>query len=218
MRELKDLNGLVTALWQMGYYYVSVGDFRQAEEYFSEALPLSRQNGDEYGKSVTLSGLAETAVRQEQFDRAAEFEEESLRLRREIGDKWGIAVSLGNYAWIALNQENPENAGKLLMESLALRHEMGDRGGMAWCLEKLAKTNIMIGQKQFRKQSIAFSRVATRLLGAAKALRTPVGSAIDQVDQQAYRARPGKIAESIGGGGFLKGLDGRRRHATGGCH
>ena len=68
MQELNDLNGQVTALWQLGYYYVSVGDLRQAEEYFTEALPLSRQTGDVYSTSVTLSGLAETAVRQGDFD------------------------------------------------------------------------------------------------------------------------------------------------------
>ena len=204
MQELNELNGQVTALWQLGYYYVSVGDLRQAKAYFKEALPLSRQTGDVYSTSVTLSGLAETAVRQGDFGRAAEFEEESLRLRREIGDKWGVAVSLGNYAWFALNQNDLGKAGELLLESLAIRHEIGDVGGMAWCLEKLAKTNIMNARKQSRKQSIVYFRAATRLLGAAQALRTPVGSTIDQVDRPGYERDLESLRKILGQEPFAK--------------
>ena len=136
--------------------------------------------------------------------RAAEFEEESLRLRREIGDKWGVAVSLGNYAWFALNQNDLGKAGELLLESLAIRHEIGDLGGMAWCLEKLAKTYIMNGRKQSQKQSIAYFRAATRLLGAAQALRTPVGSTIDQVDQPGYQRDLESLRKALGEEPFAK--------------
>lgn len=186
MRELNDLNGLVGALWQLGYYSVSMKDYRQAEQYFTEALPLSRQKGDEYDTAVILSGLGESALRQGNFGRAAAFEEESLMLRKEIGEKWGIAVSLGNFAWIALHQDDFGKAGTLLLESLAIRREIEDLGGMAWCLEKLAKINILYGRKKSRLQSMGNLRRATLLFGAAAALRAPVGSVIDQVDQPEY--------------------------------
>src|SRR5271157_791987 len=186
MRELNDLKGLVKALWQLGYYSISMKDYRQAEQYFTEALPLSRQKGDESDTTVILSGLGESALRQGNFGRAAAFEEESLMLRREIGEKWGIAVSLANFAWIALHQDDFGKAGTLLLESLAIRREIEDLGGMAWCLEKLAKINILYGQKKSRLQSMGNLRRATRLFGAAAALRAPVGSVIDQVDQPEY--------------------------------
>lgn len=53
---------------------------------------------------------------------------------------------------------------------------------MAWCLEKLAKINILYAQKK----SIENFRRAVRLFGAAASLRTPVGSVIDQSDQPEY--------------------------------
>ncbi len=186
MRELNDLNGLVIALWQLGYYSVSTGNYQQAEQYFTEGLQLARQENAQTNTAVILSGLAECAVRQRDYKRAARFEEESLKQRREIGEKWGIAVSLGNFAWIALHQEELGKAQTLLMESFTLRREVQDQGGMAWCLEKLAKINILYGQKKPQKQSIDNFYRATHLFSAAAALRAPVGSVIDQADQPQY--------------------------------
>jgi predicted ATPase/DNA-binding CsgD family transcriptional regulator len=198
MRELNDPSGIVHALWQLGYYFVSRGDYPQAERYFTEALPLSRQIADEYHKTVILSGLGESAVRQGDFGRAAEFEEEGLMLRRKIGDKWGIAVSLANFAWIELHQDNLGKAESLLLESFTIRREIEDRGGMAWCLEKLAKINILYGQKKPRTQSIENFRHAAQLLGAAAALRAPVGSVIDQADQPEYERDLETLRSALG--------------------
>ena len=75
---------------------------------------------------------------------------------------------------------------------------------MAWCLEKLAKTNILNGRKQSQKQSIAYFRAATRLLGAAQALRTPVGSTIDQVDQPGYERDLESLRKALGQVPFAK--------------
>jgi predicted ATPase/DNA-binding CsgD family transcriptional regulator len=204
MQELKDLDGIVIGLWQLGYYAVSTGDYRQAEAYFSEALPLSKQKVRDYDTAVILSGLAETALRQGDFGRAAAFEEEGLNLRREINEKWGIAVSLGNFGWIALHQDDLAKAGTLLLESLALRREIEDRGGMAWCLEKLAKINILYGKKKSRNQSSEDFRRAARLFGAAAGLRAPVGSAIDQADQSEYDRDLDALRKALGGEAFSR--------------
>ncbi len=203
MRELNDMGGVVQALWQLGYYFVSTGDYRQAEQYFTEALPVSRQAGFEYHTTVILSGLAELAVRQHDFGRAANFEEESLMLRRENGEKWGVAVSLGNFAWIAICQHDLSKATTLLLESLAIRREIEDIGGSAWCLEKLAKIRILHGQKKSRSQSIDDFCHATRLFGAASALRTPVGSVVDQADLPEYEHDIEVLRKTLGRKSFM---------------
>jgi len=202
MRELGDLNGLVQALWQLGYYSTSLGENKQAEQYFTEALPLSRQLGDKFAIAVILSGLGEVAVRQGDFGRAAAFEEEGLLLRREMGENWGIAVSLANFAWIAINQDDLEKARSLLLESLIIRHEIEDKGGIAWCLEKLAKINILYGQKKSRAQSLESFRCAAMLFGAAAAIRAPLGSVIDHVDQPEYKRDLKTLRTVLGREGF----------------
>jgi predicted ATPase/DNA-binding CsgD family transcriptional regulator len=198
MQELDDKGGIVVALWQLGYYAVSTGDYVQAEKYLTEALHIAQQNNDKGNSTIVLSALAETALRQNHLDQAAKFEEESLKLRREIGEKWGIAVSLANFGWIALRRKDFVKAEEYLLESLSLRHEIEDRGGMAWCLEKLAKINVLYGQKKTHGDSSIFFRRAVRLFGAAFALRAPFGSAIDQADQEDYDQSLDILKKSLG--------------------
>jgi predicted ATPase/DNA-binding CsgD family transcriptional regulator len=202
MRELNDRDGLVRALWQIAYCFVSAGDYQQSERYYSEALQLSRQGSDDLSIATILSGLAEAALRGRDLARAATLEEESLALRRNAGEKWGIAVSLANFAWISLKQNDFEKAASLFVESLAIRREIGDRGGVAWCLEKLAKLNILIGQKKSQQDRVEAYRMAVRLFGAAAALRAPVGSVIDQADMAEYERDLDMLKMTLGTGEF----------------
>jgi predicted ATPase/DNA-binding SARP family transcriptional activator/Tfp pilus assembly protein PilF len=186
MRELNDQRGIARALWQLGQCAVRPGDFEQAVQYYEMALPLLRQLGDKSHTAIALSGLAEVALRRGDYERAYTLEEESLALRREISETWGIAISLANFAWIALRQNDLKQAVDLLAESLTLRHEIGDRGGIAWCLEKFAEIALTTGQRATAlRRGEDFRRVA-RLFGAAEALRAPVNSTIDLVDQPEY--------------------------------
>jgi predicted ATPase/DNA-binding CsgD family transcriptional regulator len=183
MRELKDVRGISRALWQLGQCAVRPGDYEQAVEYYEMALPLLRQIGDRSHTAIALSGLAEVAVRQGDFKRASELEEESLALRHEISETWGIAISLANFAWIALRQDDLQRAVVLLAESITLRRENGDKGGIAWCLEKLAEIALTTGQRESVPRRDEDFRRAARLFGAAEAVREPVNSTIDLVDQ-----------------------------------
>jgi tetratricopeptide (TPR) repeat protein len=186
MRELKDTRGIARALWQLGQCAVRPGDYERAVEYFELALPLLRQAGDRSHTAIALTGLAEVAVRQGDYERATALEEESLALRREIGETWGIAISLANFAWIALRRDELKQAAALLGESLALRREIGDKGGVAWCLEKMAEIALITGQRDSASGQDDYFQRAGRLFGAAEALRVPVNSVIDLVDQPEY--------------------------------
>jgi non-specific serine/threonine protein kinase len=182
----------------LGYYEVSRGNYARAEPYFTEALSLARDKGESFALDIILSGLAECALRQGDYDLAAVFEEESLLMRKASGEKWGIAVSLANFAWIAINQNDLEKAGTMLMESLTLRHEIQEPGGMAWCLEKLAKINILVGQRKSGPPRTEYYRRAVQLFGAAEALRKPVGSVIDAADQAQYNLDLETLRKTLG--------------------
>lgn len=79
-----------------------------------------------------------------------------------------------------------KQAVALLAESITLRHEIGDIGGIAWCLEKFAEIALTTGQRATGPRRQEDFRRAAQLFGAAEALRAPVNSAIDLVDQPAY--------------------------------
>ena len=204
MRDLKDKRGIARALWQLGACAVRLGDYEQATQYFEEALPLLRQIGDNSSTTMAISGLAETAIRQGNYERAAILEEESFEMRKEIGEPWGIAVSLGNFAWISLQQGDFERAVTLLRESLTLRHDVGDRGGSAWCLEKLAQIALKLGQRKSSLISGKNFEQAARLFGAAEALREPVKSKIDLVDQPEYDRHIKVLREKLDDATFTK--------------
>ena len=186
LRQLNDEAGIATALWELGVCATRPGDYEQAAQYLEESLLIIRKIGDWSQLAIILTGLAEVALRQGEYERAAELEAESLTLRRKMGGSWGIAVSLGNFAWIALRQGDLKQAGALLSESLTLRYEIGNIGGIAWCLEKYAEIAIIKGQQESDLRPTDDFQRAARLFGAAKALRAPVNSIIDLVDQPDY--------------------------------
>ena len=81
---------------------------------------------------------------------------------------------------------SPRQAVTLLAESLTLRREIGDAGGIAWCLEKLAEIALSEGERESAPRRHEDFRQAARLFGAAEALRAPIGSVMDSVDQPEY--------------------------------
>ena len=179
------------------------GDYEQAYQYFDEALSLYRQIGDKDGLSMVLSGLGELAVRQGDSGRAIMLLEESLALRRETGYKWGIAASLGTLGWALLRQGDFKQSLTHLGESLTLRREIGDSsGGMAWCLEKIAEIVMTNGQRQASPQRDEAFQRAVQLFGAAEALREPIGSAIDLVDQPEYESKLAIVRTQLGEAAF----------------
>jgi hypothetical protein len=118
-------------------------------------------------------------------------------MRRESGNLIGIAVSQGNFAWIALRQENFTKALALLKESLVLRGEIGDIGGVAWCLEKMAEIALTTGQREPSPGREEDFRRAARLFGAAEALRAPMKSKIDLVDQPEYERQVALVRDQL---------------------
>ncbi len=186
MCDLNDERGIARAYWQLGQCAVRPGDYKRAAEYFEKALPLLNKLGEGSSTAIALSGLSEVAIRQGDFERAKKFEHESLKLRREIDEMWGIAISLANFGWIALRQGDLEQAASLLSESLKLRFEIGDKGGIAWCLEKFAEISLTLGNKKTPPRNLGDFQRSVKLFGAAHAIRAPMASAIDLVDQPAY--------------------------------
>ncbi len=148
----------------------------------------------------SLSGMGELAVRQGKFDLAGRLLEESLALHRALGERWGVAASLGSLGWAALLQRNYPRMREMLRESLVTRIEIGERGGTAWCLEKLAQATIFQAQAlpyPYRRQ--AFQR-AVQVFAAASALRAPLQSVIDPIDQPDYERILGGTARWTGPG------------------
>ena len=75
---------------------------------------------------------------------------------------------------------------------------------MAWCLEKLAKINILQALRKPGARSIENYRHAVQLFAAAAALRAPVGSVIDEADQADYKRDLASLQKELGKDLFSK--------------
>jgi predicted ATPase/class 3 adenylate cyclase len=203
-RETRDAVGLSDTITMLGSSAMRSGDYVRADRFLSEGLEASRQTGDLVHITAGLNGLAELALRRGQYARAEGLLKESMEMSRSLGDQWSIAITLGSRGWLALLQGDFQEMKAMIGESLSIRLESGDRGGSAWCLEKLA--HAACRQKQF-------TRTVT-LFGAASALRTPVGSKMDAVDEPEYQESLSAARKALGEEDFAAAWDEGQRMAV----
>ncbi len=165
-RALRDAPGIAGALNQLACIARDdQSDYTLASTLLDESLELRRSLGDARGIAISLNNLGLVACYQGDYARARVLLEESLTLRRSLGDTRGIANSLGNLGRVAVGLGDHVAGRSLYRQSLTLRRDQGDRRGIVECLEGLAMA-AGLDQEPLR---------ATRLLGAAAALREAIG-------------------------------------------
>jgi predicted ATPase/class 3 adenylate cyclase len=201
-RSAGDLDGAGDTLIQIGWAAMRTGDYVVAEARLEDGLLQLRRAENTNRLGMVLSGLGELAVRRGDYARATRLLEESLANRRERGEKWGAATVLGSLGWVALRQGDYERMRQFLGDSLALRLELDDRGGMAWCLEKLAEASLLQGPAAPAPENERYFMRAARAFGAAEALRAPVGSVVDPVDQPEYERNVASLRSALGDAAF----------------
>jgi non-specific serine/threonine protein kinase len=165
-RAQGDVPGIAGALNQLACIARDdQSDYTLAGTLLDESLTLRRSLGDARGIAISLNNLGLVACYQGDYERARLLLEESLTLRRSLEDTRGIANSLGNLGRVAIGLADYVAARSLYLQSLTLRRDQGDRRGIVECLEGLAMV-AGLTQEPIR---------ATRLLGAAEALREAIG-------------------------------------------
>ena len=212
-RTAEDKQGVAGALGSLGLVLKAEGDLDRATQLLEEALSLWRELGDSTGVGMLLNNLSIVALERADYDRAEVLQMESLALKRQLGDLNGVAYSLNNLAECARYQGNYGVAETLLTEGLALARELGDKHLIAHLLHSLAMVAQQLGEPERAAALIAESfrlfqeleeqagialclegiaaaagtrhdyARATRLLGAAEALRTAIGAPLPPVDQ-----------------------------------
>ncbi|HEY1013519.1 MAG TPA: tetratricopeptide repeat protein, partial [Herpetosiphonaceae bacterium] len=175
-RTLKLEAGISEALRGLGEVALNEGEWDRAALYFEEGLALNRKRGNQRGIAWGIYFLGLGHLYQGEDDLALPLFEESLRLSRELGDKDGIARALYGITEVSLDEGAIDAARATLWEMLALRRELGDRSGMAGCLEGLADVASLQSD----------GTRATRLLGAAMAIRDSIRAPVPPADQAVY--------------------------------
>ena len=189
------------------------GDYGAAEALFGESLTIDQELGNKAGIAGSTLNLGAAARAQGKYAVAQALLAESLAIFRELGDKEGIAQSLGQLGWVAHAQGDYGAAWVLFEKSLAIFQEQGAKGAIPWLLNGLGITAHAQGDygaaRALLEESLASFReqgnnrgiapgleglaavtaaqgraeCATRLFGAAEALRDAMGAALPPAER-----------------------------------
>ena len=117
----------------------SIGNYKEAEKYYTQSLKLAEELGDKQGIASSLHQLGNIQILQGNYKEAEEYYTQSLKLAEELGDKHGIAQSLHQLGVLQQYQGNYKEAEKYYTQSLELKEELGDKQGIAISLGQLGR-------------------------------------------------------------------------------
>jgi predicted ATPase len=187
------------------------GDESTATTMFDEAMVTleSHVEGSEPGveRQVAtwmlgygLTVYATTLLRRGDLQRARELALRALFIYRDLRDGQNVARALTLLADVANAQDDATSAASLLLEALSTRHAMGDRPGIAATLERLAGVASEVDGER-----------ATRLLGAAEALREQMGTLLPTRDRPRHEALRADLHAALPARRFEEMLEAGRR-------
>jgi tetratricopeptide (TPR) repeat protein len=176
MRAVQDQAGIAVVLNNLAALAVDRGDWASVTTFGEESLAMKRRVGDRSGTAVTLHNLAEAARYRGAYEQAISLLQESLSLFRDLGNTHATAQSLHSLGIVMHHHGDSVRAHALLTESLSLFRSIDERWGIALGLEGIA----MVAASWWDWHR------ATRLLGAAEALRDAIGAPLPPVDRPDY--------------------------------
>jgi predicted ATPase len=164
-REVGDRRGIAWSLGSLANASGDQGDNERAQQLYEEGLALSRELGGAELLGAFLSSLGYEYLLEGDYERATALNEEAVELWRKRRRRGNLQYALDNLGWAMLRQGKHEKARALHEESLALCRDLGDEIIASESLEGLACYAEAKGERER----------ATRLFGAAEALREAVG-------------------------------------------
>ncbi len=214
------------ALGNLGNIAFAEGDYATAAARWHDCLRIMREFGDVRSVGSLLSNLGSAAVSQCKLEEGAALHREAIELQRSLGDKRSLIFSLINLAQVQYLQQDPQASLDSLKEAVALAEEIGDprlagvaRWNSAPChalLGDLPAAGAALGdgiplvfrsgdQRQMAgalegvAEIVAAevdSAAATRLYGAAQALRAEIGAPLSGFEETSGFERGASAAKA----------------------
>jgi predicted ATPase len=177
---------IMNSLIELGALAIEQGDLERAAALLPEGLKRARARRDHAAAINALLALGRLDLLKGVLDQAVECFEETITLERTLGTHWNTGLALQGLATIAMARREAAKAAALLGESLTPLSEEGDRVGIAAVLETTAR---LVGLK--------WPTEASRLLGAAAALRDAIGVPVRRSDRAEYQRTVQTLQQSL---------------------
>ncbi len=211
------------------------GDLAQAEALGRDGLALARDLGDDLAVVEALALLGFVAEDRGEVARSRALHEEALALARPLDHPFWTPWATRNAGWLAVLDGDPDSGERLLQDALARYRRLGNPRGTALVLSNLARIALRRGEhaeaaalwqerlhltgydweQRFALEGLGAIAAAcgeatraTRLFGAAEALRERLGVVLVPGLLPAYEANVAVAARGAGGGRLRGGVAG----------
>ena len=174
--ELGDAAGTARSLLSMGTVAAEQGDQERAIELSERAAELYGESDDKRGHALAISNLGGIALERGEYAKAAALSEQAYGLFETLEDSEGMAFALVNQGFAALSEGRHDRAVELLREALRRLAELEFRDVIGYCFEGLAAVLALTGRAE----------EASKLLGAAEALRESLGVGLAPAEQATH--------------------------------
>jgi predicted ATPase/DNA-binding SARP family transcriptional activator len=186
--ELDDSAGTARSLLSLGTVAAEQGDQERAIELSERSAELYGESGDKRGHALAVSNLGGIALERGEYAKAAELSEQAYGLFETLEDSEGMAFALVNQGFAALSEGQHESAVELLREALRRLAELEFKDVIGYCFEGLAAVLALTGR----------AGEASKLLGAAEALRESLGVGLAPAEQATHDQTVAAVREALG--------------------
>jgi tetratricopeptide (TPR) repeat protein len=132
-------------LGNLGTCYVSLGDYRQAIDLFTQALAIARETGDRGGEGSALGGLGTCYVSLGDYRQAIDLFTQTLAIARETGERRNEANALGYLGRASLASGDARRAVALLEQAVKIADTTGDIEPAAEARSWSARAQLQLG-------------------------------------------------------------------------
>lgn len=151
-----------------------ISRFREALQFWEQALTIYLEIGDRQGEAHVLGNFGIAYQSLGQYNRAIDFYEQSLEIKQKIGDHKGEGGSLCNLGKVYKSLAQYHNAIKFYHKSLQILREIGYREWEANSLGGLGDAYYCLGEYNraidFQEESLVIQREIGNRAGEAGSL------------------------------------------------
>ncbi len=188
LRDASGRAGEASTLDNLGRTYSDMGEGKKAIEYFSQALAVWHEDGEQNGEALTLSNMGRAYADLGEKQRSLESYNRALALWRLTGNRQGEASTLNGIGRLYRDLSQNQKALDAFGQALPIWRDVGNRNGEALALNDTGRAWSDMGQGkkalEYFEQALSIWRETGNRRGEATTLSN-MGRAWSQLGEQA---------------------------------
>lgn len=137
-----------TVLNNIGLFYQTLGELREARDFFNQALALRTEIKDRRGEAISLDHLGHVHVALGEIQKGLDFYDQALALARADKNQRGEANTLSNIGAVYFELGETERALDFYNRSLPLYRAVGGRPREALALTRIGSVYFSRGENE----------------------------------------------------------------------